>query len=265
MTTVQTLHTLQSQFQQALLLDQPMDAALLSARGVAQFAVYRTAYRARLRAALRDNYETLPLVMGDEAFDALANAYIGSHPSQHYSLRWFGHQLCDFMAANEALVDHPAMVDLARLEWALRQAFDAAPAELLTSEALAAVPPSDWAGLRLLLQPSAQLLAMQWAVGPIWHALKAGQDELEPPEALDHSLLVWRLGMNTQWKSLTQLQADFVLGLQAGQPFGQLCATLAERVGPEQAAASAVALLTELLQAGALRALPTPISATTTR
>jgi hypothetical protein len=65
---------LQRQFQQALLVDQPMDVALLRSSGVAQFGVYRIAYRARLRAALRDNFEVLPLVMGDDAFDALANA-----------------------------------------------------------------------------------------------------------------------------------------------------------------------------------------------
>ena len=252
------LQALQSQFQKALLIDQPADAALLSARGMAQFGVYRTAYRARLRAALRDNYDTLPLVMGDDAFDALANAYIESYPSQHYSLRWFGHRLCDFMAANEPLVDHPAMVDLARMEWALRQAFDAAPAPLLSSEALAAVPASDWADLQLSLQPSVQCLALQWAVGPIWHALKSGQDELAPPEALDHHLLVWRQGMNTQWKSLTPTEADFVQGLLARRSFGQLCAALAERVGEEQAAATAVALLGDLLQAGALCALSAP-------
>lgn len=254
------LHTLQSQFQQALLLDQPTDPALLSARGVHQFAVYRTAYRARLRAALRDNFETLPLVMGDDAFDALANAYIASHPSQHYSLRWFGHALCDFMAANTALVDHPAMLDLARMEWALRHAFDATPAALLISEALAAVPTSDWADLQLTLHPSVQLLDLHWAVGPTWHAVKHGQDDLEAPEALEHQMLVWRLGMNTQWKSLTQTEADFVQGLLAGRSFGQLCEALAARVAAEQAAATAVALLRDLLTMGAICALPTPVS-----
>ena len=258
------LQTLQSDFQQALLLDQSMATELLSTKSAEQFGVYRIAYRARLRAALRDNFETLPMVMGDEAFDALAMAYIDSHPSQHYSLRWFGHQLCDFMAANLALLDHPAMLDLARMEWALRHAFDAAPAELLTSAALAAVPASDWAALRFSLQPSVQLLALHWAVGPIWHAIKSGQEDMAPPEALEHHMLVWRPGMNTQWKSLTQMEAEFVRGLLAQRTFGQLCAALAERVGPEQAAACAVALLTELLQTGALCALPTPISATTT-
>ena len=141
------LQTLQTQFQNALLADQPAQAGLLSTRGVAQFSVYRHAYRARLRGALRDNFEVLPLVMGDDAFDALANAYIDAHPSRHYSLRWFGHALGDFMAGHGSLVDHPAMTDLARMEWALRTAFDAAPATLLTPAELAAVPAQDWAQL----------------------------------------------------------------------------------------------------------------------
>ncbi len=258
--TLRTLQTLQSEFQKALLMDQPPAGDLLSARGVAQFEVYRNAYRARLRAALRDNFEVLPLVMGDEAFDALANAYIDAYPSRHYSLRWYGHQLCDFMATTDALLDHPAMLDLARMEWALRQAYDAAPAELLTSAELASVPAQDWADLHFILHPSVQMLALQWAIGPVWHALKSGQAEMEAPQPLDHHLLVWRLGMNTQWKSLTPMEADFVKGLLEQRTFGQLCESVALRVGDEQAAATAVALLRELLKEGALCALPTRTS-----
>jgi len=260
MTPLQNLQTLQGAFQGALLRDRPMADELLSPRGVAQFGVYRTAYRARLRAALRDNFEVLPLVMGDESFDALANAYIAAHPSNHYSLRWFGHQLCAFMAANVALVDHPAMLDLVRMEWALRHAFDAAPAAPLTPAELGAVPAQDWAALRLVLHPSVQLLKLQWAVGPIWHALKSGQDGLDAPEALDHHMLVWRQGMNTQWKSMTSTEADFVQCLLTRQTFGQVCEALAARVGEDRAAATAVALLCELMNAGAIGALASPAS-----
>ncbi len=247
-----SLQTLQTRFQQALLQDQPMDTALLRAKGAAQFGVYRTAYRARLRAALRDNFEVLPRVMGDAAFDALANAYIAAHPSQHYSLRWFGHALSDFMLSHEALVDHPALVDLARMEWALRQAFDAAPAALLSAAELAAVPAPDWADWQFHLHPSVQLLDLQWAIGPIWHALKSGQTDMDAPEALEHSLLVWRRGLTTQWKSLTPTEADFVKGLMAHCTFGQQCASIAAQVGEAHAAATAVSLLRELLSAEAI-------------
>lgn len=249
------LQSLQSAFQGALLHDQPMAPGLLSARDVKQFDVYRNAYRARLRGALRDNFEVLPLVMGDEAFDALANAYIDSHPSRHYSLRWFGHELSDFIAANESLVDHPAMLDLARMEWALRNAFDAAAAALLTAQQLAAIPATDWADLRLMPHPSVQLLELNWAVGPIWHALKSGQDDLQAPEALDHHMLVWRQGMNTQWKSLTPPEVVFVQCLLAGQNFGSVCEALSQCVGEDKATATVVALLSEFLISGAICAL----------
>jgi hypothetical protein len=118
--------------------------------------------------------------------------------------------------------------------------------------------------LQLQLHPSVQLLDLHWAVGPTWHAVKHGQDDLEAPEALEHQMLVWRLGMNTQWKSLTQTEADFVQGLLAGRSFGQLCEALCAQVSPERAAATAVALLRDLLTMGAICALPTPVSNTST-
>jgi hypothetical protein len=258
-TPLHSLQTLQRQFQDDVLQDRSVLPGLLSARGAVQFGVYRNAYRARLRAALRDNYEVLPLVMGDAAFDALANAYIAEHPSRHYSLRWFGHQLSAFMAANVTWVDHPAMLDLARMEWALRTAFDAAPVPLLTTEELAGVPAEDWATLRFRLQPCVQLLGMQWAVGPIWHAVKSGQDDVQPPDALAHHIMVWRRGLKTQWRSLSAAEADFMHTLACGQNFGQACEALAEYVGADQAGAAAVALLGQLLHTDALCSLQTPV------
>ena len=94
--------------------------------------VYRHAYRARLAAALADNYTVLARALGDEAFDALAQAYIAAQPSRHPSIRWFGHELAGFMAqADDDLVPHASLVDFAAMDWALRAAFDAADAPLL--------------------------------------------------------------------------------------------------------------------------------------
>ncbi len=257
MTNSTSLQSLQSQFQDDILQDRSVVPGLLSERGVAQFSVYQNAYRARLRSALRENFEALPLVMGDDAFDTLANAYIAEHPSRHYSLRWFGHQLCDFMLAHEELVDHPAMLDLARMEWALRHAFDAEPSTVLTAAELAEVPAQDWVRLYFRLHPSVQLLDMQWAVGPIWHAIQQGSDDLPAPDALHHHMLVWRLGFNTQWKSLSDTETRFVMSLLGGHSFGQACETLAQHVGADGAARAAVGVLRELLVSGAISALHT--------
>lgn len=258
------LRSLQEQFQNALLHDQHLPHQQLRNEDAQRFGVYRYAYPARLRAALRDNYEVLPQVMGDDAFDTLAAAYIQAHPSRHYSLRWFGDQMYAFMQQHPNLVDHPAIIDLACMEWALRSAFDAPNAIPLSAEELSAIPPTEWADLQLLLHPSAQLLTLQWAVGPIWHALHAvqdgqeGQDGLAAPEALAHHMLVWRLGLGTQWKTLSISETVFVQGLQAQRSFGQICAQLAQTVGEANAAASAVAALRQLLSQGAVCRLPDP-------
>ncbi len=166
--------------------------------------IYQHAYAARLLGALRDNYGVLPRAMGDEAFDALALAYLRAHPSREPSIRWFGDCLAQFMAARDDLVPHPALTDLARMEWALRTAFDAADAAPLSADTLAQLPAPDWPALVLRLHPSVQLLAMGWCIEPAWRALQTGGDDepkLPEPQPGAHTLLVWRPGLETRWRS----------------------------------------------------------------
>ncbi|CAM3704158.1 DNA-binding domain-containing protein [Roseateles saccharophilus] len=214
--------------------------------------VYRHAYRARLAAALADNYTVLARALGDEGFDALARAYIAAHPSQHPSIRWFGHELAGFMAAaGEGLVPHPGLVDIARMDWALRNAFDAAAAAPLEPAALAALSPDDWAGLVLRLQPGVQRIALAHAIEPAWRVLRewepptsepggVDQPELPEPVAHAHELLAWRQGLETRWRSLEPLEAALLDAVAAGQPFALLCERAAAELGDAEAAAPAV-------------------------
>lgn len=108
------------------------------------------------------------------------------------------------------------------------------------------LPAQDWPELRFELHASVQLLELQWAVGPVWHALKTNQEDIPAPDPLKHHILVWREGMQAQWKLLTQAQAEFVRGLMAGNTFGQLCEDLARLAGDDQAPQVAAAELREL-------------------
>lgn len=243
---------LQSNMQAALLHNLSAPSGLLTPRGEAQFGVYLNAYRARLRSALRENFETLPLLIGDDGFEDLANAYINANPSQHYSLRWFGHALPAFMRANPDLSMHPAMVDFAELEWAMRQAFDAADCSALGVADLASLPGDDWPALRFDAHTSAQLLTLHWAVGPIWHALNSGEETVPEPQELSHTVLVWRQGLQPRWRSLDTAQADFVRGLITGLAFEELCNTLITHVGEAAAAALAATELRQLVEDGVI-------------
>lgn len=210
--------------------------------------VYRHAYRARLVAALTDNYTVLARALGDEAFEALGQAYLAARPSQHPSIRWFGHELAEFMAAaDDDLVPHASLADFARMDWALRGAFDAAEAPPLDPATLAALSPDDWAGLVLHLQPSAQRAALTHAIEPAWRVLRewdpeSGDDQPELPEPVphQHTLLAWRQAGETRWRSLEPLEAALLEGVAAGAPFAWLCERAAEQLGDPEAAAPAV-------------------------
>ena len=219
--------------------------------------IYQHAYAARLLAALRDNFGVLPRAMGDEAFDALGRAYLRAHPSSHPSIRWFGHRLADFMGQQPERVPHPAFVDLARMEWALRSAFDAADAPVLSAASLAARAPEQWAGWVLRFHPSAQLLPLQWRVEPAWRALQPAEDGEEPtldePEPGEHLLIVWRPHLETRWRSARDaMEARLLLAAMSGLSFGALCELAAEQVGDERAAVAVVGALQQWVGEGLL-------------
>ena len=223
-------------------------SGLLAGDFATGLAVYRHAYRARLAEALADNYLVLARALGDEAFDALAQAYIAAQPSRHPSIRWFGHELAGFMAeAADDLVPHASLVDFAAMDWALRGAFDAAEAPLLDMASLAALGPDDWAGLMLHLHPSARRVRLGHAIEPAWRVLREwepelgdDQPELPEPAAHEHVLLAWRQSGETRWRSLQPLEAALLQAVADGAPFAQLCERAAVELGDAEAAAPAV-------------------------
>jgi len=229
----------QQQGLQALILGQGTELSERLLNGGALF-VYQDAYGARLLSALRDNYAVLHLAMGDEAFDALGRAYLAAHPSSQPSIRWFGDQLAVFMAGSYAEhLPHPALADLARMDWALRAAFDGADAAPMTLSQLAALAPEAWACLQLRLQPTAQVLSLDWTIEPSYLALSRaeieGQDEAPEPQALKHDLLVWREGFETRWRSLEGWEAELIEALQAQRSFAELGELAAQTLGEDSA------------------------------
>jgi hypothetical protein len=254
------LRAQQQAFQQAIVLqrDELAPPWRVPAHRPSLLRVYQFAYTARLCGALRDNFAMLPQVMGDEAFEALALAYVQAHPSRHPSIRWYGHRLVEFMAEQgDGLVPHPALVDLARMEWALRTAFDAADAEPLQPAALAEVPADAWSRLVLVPHPGVQAVDMAWAVEPLWLALKEAEasppvddPEWPEPQAQPHTLVAWRVGLDTRWRAVDAVDAARLSVLQQDGRFAELCELTARQAGEAEAAGAAVATLQSWLADG---------------
>jgi len=204
----------------------------------ALIGVYRDAYLLRLIEALSDDHPAVLKQLGDDGFAALTRAYAVAHPSRHPSIRWFGAALPAFLGEAEPWSARPWLAELAAFERALRDAFDAADAQPIGIEAMAAVAPEAWPGLRFRFLPSLRRLDLGWSAVRTW------QDE-SAPERLDAPLAwaIWRPALVTEYRSLEPDEAWALDAAASGATFAELCEGLLQWHAPEQAPARAAGLL----------------------
>lgn len=182
--------------------------------------IYHQAYRWRLLEVMQDHYAQTHAYLGDELFDTEALAYIEAHPPEADNLRHYGAHWPDWLA--QRYPQDLDMADLARLEWALRHAFDAANAPSLTWPQLASLPPEAWQTVRFDLAPGTQVLRLSHNVTPLWQALSQGGTP-EPVQPLVHDVLVWRQGWQPHFRSTSPEEAEAIRLMLAGQPFDHAC------------------------------------------
>lgn len=216
-----------------------------------RLGIYGDGYLSRLIEALEANFPTLSQLLGEEDFGALATAYVRSHDSPFFSIRYYGDGLARFLAADPAYAGAPVLADLARWEWAMTEVFDAADAVAIGTDTLAQVAPESWAGLRFDWHPSVRRLALAWNAPQIW---KAVSDDAEPPEvafsAEPVEWLLWRQDLRTYFRSLQPPEGAALDAARAGRSFGELCALLAQMLGEAEAPAKAAGFLREWAESG---------------
>jgi hypothetical protein len=139
-----------------------------------QLEIYREQVFIRHLECLEDDYPSLATLLGDEGFQLLVRGYLAACPPTSFSLRDLGDRLGPHLEASPDIDPsvRTLLVDVARFEWALVEAFDAAslpaidPGNLVrTGEAIAE--------MRLVTCPSLRLLALDHPV----HELRASIDE----------------------------------------------------------------------------------------
>ena len=223
------------------------------------FGVYRYAYGSRLVEAMRNDHELLHRYLGDETFDDMGHAYVKARPSEHPNLRWFSQGLPDFLRSHEPYSNHLVLADLAALEKALNDAFDAPEGDVLALEAMAGFAPEQWNDLVFTPHPSAARIDLSTNAAAIWMALK---DEDAPPEAGAFAeplrLLIWRQDTTPMFRELPTEEAMMWDEASNGIPFGVLCEMLATYDDPDSAAARGATYLHGWITAGLLTTASVP-------
>jgi hypothetical protein len=222
--------------------------------------VYANAYFLRIHDVLCEDFGALHAGLGPEWFHDLVTAYLPVHPPRQPSIRFAGDRLASFLAdAEEALPFRrrfPWAADLAKLEWALVDAFDAADASVVHREELASIPPDQWAELRFVFQPALQLLDLGWPV----QGLRGTWDREESCDASGieprrEPVAVWRHDEQVCHRALEpQEAAALELARDAGS-FGSLCERLATEIGESAAPERAAGLLARWLADGLVSGL----------
>jgi hypothetical protein len=233
-------------------------------RGLAaaeRVAVYANAYFARLHDALREDFGALARALGAAAFHDLVKTYLMMHPPTRPSLRDAGAHLAEHLATEPFATIFarrcPYAGDLARLEWALVEAFDAADAAVLAGADLAAVPADAWAELRFRAVPSLRILTCAWPVQRVRERFEREEAEAVwdgAPELVEEPahLRVWRQDERVHYRAMASLECQALRTAASGEPFGAVCGCVAAETGDAEAAARAAALLASWVSDGLL-------------
>jgi len=242
------LAEIQAAFQRHLLDDDASIVAVIDGDerlpAAERVVIYRHAYVARLANALAESHPAVHHALGEPRFAELGWAFVASRPSRFASIRWYGREFADFLAARVPGVPGAGLADLARFEWTLGVAFDAADAAAVEAGDLAGIAPQDWNRLRLRFLPSLQRLRLRSNALEWWRA--ATERAARPAgwrKAPDSEWVAWRGRLTTSFRSLAAEEAPCLDTALEGRTFGELCEHLVASVGADAAPLRAATLL----------------------
>jgi hypothetical protein len=216
-----------------------------------RLAIYKNAYRVRLIDALHETYPVLHGLLGDDAWVALGECFVATHPSPFRSIRWYGRELADFIAHTGPFDQSPILSEVATLEWTLSEVFDAEDAAPIQRSELGAVSPDAWSGLKFIFHPSLRRLEFRWNTTAVWKAMSADETPPQPQQADSPATwLLWRRDLQNYFRSMHQAEAAALDAALRGCTFGEICEDLAAWLPEEQVPAAAAGYLAAWADSG---------------
>ena len=191
---------------------------------VERIGIYQGMYLLRMRDALAADYPGLLHALGENGFQAFVRAYVGRHPSRSYTLNRLGDHVPAFLARSRRFPHGPFLADLARLELAVTEIFDAE-----------AVPPvrrlhPAGVGEATIFRPSPTLrfLVLRHPAGAYLDAVRNERSPRIPRPARTRSAL-WRSGTSVRRLDLPPGAYTLLRRLAAGRPLGEAFRLLSAR------------------------------------
>lgn len=202
---------------------------------VEQLEIYREQFWLRHTSSLVEDFPGLGGIIGQSAWQRLVEEYLERHPPTSRSLRDLGEHLPEFVAGCSWIEHRELCVDMARLEWAYIELFDAADARSLAPEKLQAIPEAAWQTARIVLQPALQLLRVSYPVAALRRALQERRERTSIPAPAPAHLVLYRAWDRAILdESVSRAAFELLTLLRSGTPLVEACERTVETV-PEEA------------------------------
>lgn len=189
--------------------------------------IYRNNIFGNLTNALLDTYPLIEKLTGEDFAKSLMRAFILKNPPQEACLNRYGVGLAAFLESFAPARELPYLPDVARLEWAVNEAYYAPDDKPLTPDALQNVPLDELADMVLPLRLSVRLLESRWPLVAVRNfCLKENRPgSHDESETLDLShggcrVMVYRPGLAADIVPLEPAEYAFLQDMRAGKTLG---------------------------------------------
>ena len=142
-------------------------------------ALYRRLIRYNYTQALKVTYPVLSRFVGERYFGLVARGYVKQYPSTSGDLFLYGRHLPAFL---NVVHIPPLLAELARLEWACHEVYQAADSPPLSHDHLHALASVDPSQVTFHVHAASRLLSFPFPVHRVWLAL---QPEAPTDEVVD--------------------------------------------------------------------------------
>jgi hypothetical protein len=197
----------------------------------ARVGIYQGMYLLRMEEALESDYPALKHLLGAHRWSDLVRDYVAAHPSVTYTLNRLGDHLPEFVSQWKGARRPAVCHDLARLELAIAEVFDAPETEPLGDAEIAAVPAESWARARLAPVEAFRLLSLRYPVNAYLQSVRDEEHDHPALKRRDTFVAVYRRDYAVWRHDLSQPAHDLLTDLVAGKPLGKAVSAALMRGG----------------------------------
>ena len=179
-----------------------------------RLGIYAHMYYARLVEVMEAEYPTVRQLLGPTAFADACRRYVAKNPSRSRLLNGLSAGFPDFLAKTLTRSNrHGLAVDIARIERAMEDAFDAPDTTPLSAAEFAAVGERT----RLRVNPSLVMLELRYPANGFMNAMRRGERP-RVPRPRTTNVIVFRRGFQVMRREQEPEQFRLLQALVAGKP-----------------------------------------------